>query len=75
MNKRRILVVDDDADLRETLGEQLRGQADFEILLHSQQRKNLSSLGHITDSHFGPSLGDDFGDLLSAIENPARTDR
>ncbi|MBF0677390.1 MAG: response regulator transcription factor [Devosia sp.] len=32
MNKRRILVVDDDADLRETLVEQLRGQADFEIL-------------------------------------------
>jgi DNA-binding response OmpR family regulator len=31
MNKRRILVVDDDADLRETLVEQLRGQAEFEI--------------------------------------------
>jgi DNA-binding response OmpR family regulator len=31
MNKRRILVVDDDADLRETLVEQLRAQAEFEI--------------------------------------------
>jgi len=32
MNKRRILVVDDDADLRETLVEQLRGQPEFEII-------------------------------------------
>jgi DNA-binding response OmpR family regulator len=32
MNKRRILVVDDDADLRETLVEQLKGQAEFDIV-------------------------------------------
>ena len=32
MNKRRILVVDDDADLRETLVEQLRGQPEFDIV-------------------------------------------
>jgi len=32
MNKRRILVVDDDADLRQTLVEQLRGQPDFDVL-------------------------------------------
>ncbi|MBD8066495.1 response regulator transcription factor [Devosia sp. PTR5] len=32
MNKRRILVVDDDADLRQTLVEQLRAQPDFEVL-------------------------------------------
>ena len=32
MNKRRILLVDDDADLRETLVDQLKGQPDFEIL-------------------------------------------
>jgi DNA-binding response OmpR family regulator len=32
MNKRRILVVDDDADLRETLVEQLKGQPEFEII-------------------------------------------
>ena len=32
MNKRRILVVDDDADLRETLVEQLRGQPEFDVI-------------------------------------------
>jgi len=32
MNKRRILVVDDDADLRETLVEQLKSQPDFDIV-------------------------------------------
>lgn len=32
MNKRRILVVDDDADLRETLVEQLRSQPEFDIV-------------------------------------------
>src|SRR5690606_34991614 len=32
MNKRRILVVDDDADLRETLVEQLKGQPEFDIV-------------------------------------------
>ena len=32
MNKRRILLVDDDADLRETLVDQLKAQPDFEIL-------------------------------------------
>ena len=32
MNKRRILVVDDDADLRETLVEQLKGQPEFDVI-------------------------------------------
>ena len=32
MNKRRILLVDDDADLRQTLVEQLREQREFEVL-------------------------------------------
>jgi len=32
MNKRRILVVDDDADLRQTLVEQLRDQPGFDVL-------------------------------------------
>lgn len=32
MNKRRILVVDDDADLRQTLVEQLQGEPSFDIL-------------------------------------------
>jgi len=32
MNKRRILVVDDDADLRETLVEQLKAQPEFDII-------------------------------------------
>jgi len=32
MNKRRILLVDDDANLRETLVDQLRGEPDFELL-------------------------------------------
>jgi len=32
MNKRRILVVDDDADLRQILVDQLKGEADFEIV-------------------------------------------
>ncbi|KRA95726.1 two-component system response regulator [Devosia sp. Root685] len=32
MNKRRILVVDDDADLRETLVEQLKSQPEFDIV-------------------------------------------
>jgi DNA-binding response OmpR family regulator len=32
MNKRRILVVDDDADLRETLVDQLKGQPEFDIV-------------------------------------------
>ena len=32
MNKRRILLVDDDADLRQTLVEQLETQHEFEIL-------------------------------------------
>ena len=32
MNKRRILVVDDDAELRETLVEQLKGQPEFDIV-------------------------------------------
>ena len=32
MNKRRILVVDDDMDLRQTLVEQLQGEPDFDIL-------------------------------------------
>ena len=30
MNKRRILVVDDDADLRETLVDQLKGQPELD---------------------------------------------
>lgn len=32
MNKRRILLVDDDADLRQTLVEQLEGQHEFDIM-------------------------------------------
>ena len=32
MNKRRILLVDDDADLRETLVDQLKSQPDFDIV-------------------------------------------
>ncbi len=32
MNKRRLLLVDDDADLRQTLVEQLRDQPEFEVL-------------------------------------------
>jgi DNA-binding response OmpR family regulator len=44
MNKRRILVVDDDADLRETLVEQLKGHAEFDIVEAGTAEEALKAL-------------------------------
>ncbi len=48
MNKRRILVVDDDAELRRSLVEQLAQEPDFEIL---EAGTAAEADGHIVSSH------------------------
>lgn len=44
MNKRRILVVDDDADLRQTLVEQLKAEASFDIVEAATANDALKTL-------------------------------
>lgn len=44
MNKRRILLVDDDADLRQTLVEQLKDQREFEVLEAGSANDALKSV-------------------------------
>ena len=49
MNKRRILIVDDDADLRETLVEQLSHERDFEL---READTAGAAIAAVADSHF-----------------------